>query len=91
MPVTSGWERAGVYNDRPNRRPGLSVTIVRHKGASNLTLKPFPHDWQLFMVTGDLEIAGEKMKALDQCVIAAGEEISGHTSTGCEYLVIGHG
>ena len=84
------WQRSGLYNDavRQGTTDGKVTTIVRHLGPASLSLPPFGYEWEIFLLSGDFEVDGERMRPGDHCLVAAGEAISGNTAGGCEYLVI---
>lgn len=88
-PENSGWERSGLYNDRSKRDgQGDYTTVVRHEGPGELSMNAFPFDWEIFLLKGDLEVAGTAMAPGDHCTVLAGEEITGRTASGCEHLII---
>ena len=83
-----GWQRTGLYNDRPRSPEGNYSTLVRHEGPGEVTMQPFPFDWEVFLLEGDLELDGTRMSPGDHCAVAAGETITGRTLQGCQHLII---
>ncbi len=87
-PFWRGAERAGLYNDRPRNTNGKFTTIVRHRGSGDFSMEALPFDYEVFLLSGDLQIEGVAMAPGDHCAIQQGEAVKGRTIDGCEHLII---